>query len=197
MKIVKAADEKRLQLVEALYLRAFPPSERKPFSLMVEKQAEGTMEILCIEEENAFLGLAIFAYNKDIVLLDYFAISDEIRGQGTGSKAIKALQKIYAGKRFVLEIESTKVSCEDLTMREHRKAFYLRNGLHTMDFDVNYYGIEMEILSNAKALTYEEYIEVYVQACGQEIADHITLISRDKKSVWTLLKTFFRNIFAK
>lgn len=197
MKIVKAADEKRLQQIEALYLRAFPPSERKPFSMIMKKQAEGTMEILCIEEENAFLGLAIFAYNKDIVLLDYFAISDEIRGQGTGSKAIKALQKIYAGKRLVLEIESTKVSCEDLTMREHRKAFYLRNGLHIMDFDVNYFGIEMEILSNAEQLTYEEYIEVYIHACGREIADHITLIEKKEKGFWAFVKAFFRNIFAK
>lgn len=178
MKIVKAVDEKRLKQIEELYLRAFPSSERKPFSLMLEKQAEGRMEILCIEEGNAFLGLAIFAHDKDIALLDYFAITDEIRGQGTGSKAIQELQKIYSGKRFLLEIESTKVSCEDLTMREHRKAFYLRNGLHTMDFDVNYFGIEMEILSNAEKLTYEEYIEVYVHACGQEIAAQITLIGK-------------------
>ncbi len=182
MKIVKAVDEKRLKQIEELYLRAFPSSERKPFSLMLEKQAEGTMEILCIEEENAFLGLAIFAHDKDIALLDYFAITDEIRGQGTGSKAIQELQKIYSDKRFLLEIESTKVSSEDLTMREHRKAFYLRNGLHTMDFDVNYFGIEMEILSNAEKLTYEEYIEAYVHACGQEIADQIALIGKKGKA---------------
>ncbi len=39
MKIVKATDEKRLKLIEDLYLRAFPKSERKPFSLMVQKQS--------------------------------------------------------------------------------------------------------------------------------------------------------------
>ena len=74
MKIIKATDEKRLKIIEDLYLRAFPKAERKPFSLMVKKQLEGTMEILSIEEENAFLGLAIFAHDKDIALLDYFAI---------------------------------------------------------------------------------------------------------------------------
>ena len=84
MKIVKATDERRLELIENLYMRAFPKSERKPFELMVEKQAEGTMELLSIEDENVFLGLAIFAHDKDIALLDYFAISDEFRGQGIG-----------------------------------------------------------------------------------------------------------------
>ena len=77
MKIVKATDEKRLKLIEDLYMRAFPKSERKPFKLMVQKQTEGTMELLSIEEENDFLGLAIFAHDKDIALLDYFAISDD------------------------------------------------------------------------------------------------------------------------
>ena len=68
MKIIKATDENRLKLIEDLYMRAFPKAERKPFQLMVKKQAEGTMELLSIEEENKFLGLAIFAHDKDIAL---------------------------------------------------------------------------------------------------------------------------------
>ena len=176
MKIIKATDEKRLKYIEDLYLRAFPKSERKPFDLMVKKQKEGTMELLSLEEDGKFLGLAIFAHDKDIALLDYFAISDELRGQGIGSRAIKALQKIYAGKRFVLEIETTKKPCSDLEMREHRKAFYLRNGLHTMDFDVNLFGVEMEVLSNADYLNFEEYLDVYKNACGLKFADKIQLI---------------------
>lgn len=176
MKIVKATDEKRLKLIEDLYMRAFPKCERKPFKLMVQKQTEGAMELLSIEEENAFLGLAIFAHDKDIALLDYFAISDDMRGQGIGSRAIKALQKIYAGKRFVLEIETTKKPCDDLEMRQHRKAFYLRNGLHTMDFDVNLFGVEMEVLSNGEHLNFDEYLDVYKNACGLKFADKIHLI---------------------
>ena len=176
MKIIKATDEHRLQLIEDLYMRAFPKAERKPFQLMVKKQAEGTMELLSIEEENQFLGLAIFAHDKDIALLDYFAISDEMRGQGIGSRAIKALQKIYAGKRFVLEIETTKKPCNDLEMRNKRKGFYLRNGLHTMDFDVMLFGVEMEMLSNADHLNFDEYLDVYKNACGLKYADKIHLI---------------------
>lgn len=179
MKIIKATDEKRLQLIEKLYMSAFPKVERKPFQLILQKQKEGTMELLSIEEDHKFLGLAIFAHDKDIALLDYFAISEEIRGQGIGSRAIKALQKIYNGKRFVLEIETTKKPCNDHELREKRKEFYLRNGLHTMNFDVNLFGVEMEILSNAAHLTYEEYLDVYKNACGLKFADKIHLIRQN------------------
>lgn len=174
MNILRADDEARLKRIEPLYMEAFPKSERKPWALIMEKHQEGTMEILSLEDdENGFLGLAIFAFDKDLALLDYFAISPEFRGQGIGSIMIQELQKKYADKRFMLEIETTKKPCDDLTMREHRKAFYLRNGLHVMDFDVLLFGVEMEILSNCEHLTFEEYLDIYLHACSPKFKDKI------------------------
>lgn len=179
MKILRVTDEARLQKIEALYMEAFPKSERKPWTLIVQKHQEGTMEILSIEDgKNGFLGLAIFAFDEDLALLDYFAISPGIRAQGTGSEAIQALLKKYADKRFLLEIETTKKLCEDLTMREHRKAFYLRNGLHAMNFDVLLFGVEMEILSNCDRLTFEEYLDIYLNACSPKFRDSILKIEQ-------------------
>ena len=179
MKITKATTETALANIEKLYLQAFPAVERKPWKLLLEKQAEGTMELFSLEDEDgSFLGLAIMAYDKDLVLLDYFAVSGDRRGQGIGSAAIKALQNHFKGKRFVLEIESTKHSSHDLAVRKSRKSFYLRNGLHPMDFNVNLFGVEMEILSNCESLNYEEYLNIYVNACGPEYSDKISLIPR-------------------
>ena len=192
MKLIKATDQIRLKCIEKLYMEAFPKSERKPFGLILHKQAEGTMEILSIEEENSFLGLAILAFDKDIVLLDYFAVSPEFRAQGVGSRAIQALQKIYKGRRFVLEIETTKKKNPEPELRNRRKEFYLRNGLHTMDFDVNLFGVEMEILSNCSKLSFDEYLHIYRNACGNEYADKISLISKPQSGVSKrLLKTAF------
>jgi 4-azaleucine resistance transporter AzlC len=61
-------------------------------------------------------------------------------------------------------------------MRNKRKGFYLRNGLHTMDFDVMLFGVEMEMLSNADHLNFDEYLDVYKNACGLKYADKIHLI---------------------
>ena len=177
MKLTKATDHQRLKQIRELYMDAFPLSERKPFDLMIKKQSQGTMEILALEDENGFLGLAILAFDKDIALLDYFAILADFRGKGIGSKAICALQKRLADKRFILEIETTKQKVPDLEMRKKRKNFYLKNGLHTMDFDVNLFGIEMEILSNCEYLTFEEYLDVYKNACGKQYSNKISLIN--------------------
>lgn len=183
MIIRKATEAKALEKIEALYMQAFPKSERKPWKLLIEKQSEGTMELLSIEDEDeSFLGLAIFAFDKDLALLDYFAIEENRRGQGTGSKAIGILQERYRGKRFLLEIESTKHPVPDLAIRKSRKAFYLRNGLHPMSFDVSLFGAEMEILSNCEHLTYEEYSDIYKHTCGREFSDKIFLINQSDRS---------------
>ena len=159
MKIIKATDEKRLKMIEELYLRAFPKSERKPFSLMVQKQSEGTMELLSIEEENTFLGLAIFAHDKDIALLDYFAITDEMRGQGVGSRAIKALQKIYTGKRFILEIETTKKTIENSLNSMNDEQSQVLDFSYTQILTGSVRTLD-EIIENIKNVTIEDVTKI-------------------------------------
>ena len=57
MELNICSSSKRLEEVKALYMKAFPPEERKPFSIIEEKVREGSMEILCMEEDGRFLGL--------------------------------------------------------------------------------------------------------------------------------------------
>lgn len=104
---------KRLEEVHALYETAFPACEKKPFSMITAGQETGLVEILAIEENNGFLGLAIMAKAGDRVLLDYFAIADQARGHGVGSAALRALRGKYQGMRLIIEIESTKCVDEE------------------------------------------------------------------------------------
>ena len=67
MKLIPARDSARLTAIENLYLSAFPAAERKPFSLLLEKQREGSVEILSLEEDGAFAGLAILVRLDDLV----------------------------------------------------------------------------------------------------------------------------------
>ena len=58
MKLTQALSRTRLSDIKNLYLRAFPAAERKPFYMIRKKQAEGSMEILSIENDTGdFLGL--------------------------------------------------------------------------------------------------------------------------------------------
>ena len=122
IKLKQVFSGERLMEIHALYETAFPAGEKKPFSMIISGQETGLVEILSAEENDTFLGLAIMAKSGDRVLLDYFAIASERRGQGTGSAVLQALKERYQGMRIIIEIESTKcVDEEELVIRTRRK----------------------------------------------------------------------------
>lgn len=179
MKLTQNLSRTRLSDIKTLYLRAFPPAERKPFYIIRKKQSEGSMEILSIESDAGdFLGLAITILYKDIVLLDYFAVDDSQRNNGTGSSALRLLFERYSGKRFLLEIEAPDIPSENTPERIRRKAFYLRNGMTVMPFRVNLFGIEMEILTNGAQVTFDEYHAIFTNLFSPWIASKIKQVSQ-------------------
>jgi len=162
MKLTNTYQSETLSKIEALYQTAFPPSEKKPFSLMLGKREQGWMEILAIEsDQDDFLGLAITMICQDIVLLDYFAIADEMRGSGIGSQTLQLLKNRYKNKRLLLEIESTATESPDHEVRLRRKNFYTRNGLCAMPYMVELFGVEMEIMTFPGPVSFEEYHAIF------------------------------------
>lgn len=170
MRLTEAYTQEQLDKVRNLYEEAFPKSEKRPFRMILKGREAGNCEILAIEsEEGAFLGLAITMLYGELVLLDYFAINPTYRGTGVGSEVLKKLQKRYEGSRFLLEIESTigaeatpeaaadPGEAEEASMRRRRKEFYLRGGMQPADFLVNYFGVEMELMTYRCSVTFEEY----------------------------------------
>lgn len=170
MQLTNATDPKHIRQIEQLYTAAFPACERKPFSLIRQKQAEGLTDIFALEEKNAFCGLAITMKAGDLVLLDYFAIMEEKRGKGYGKMALQALFSHFTGKRFFLEIESTLSEAENMPQRLKRKQFYLKNQLTELNLYANVFGTDMELLAYQSTLTFDEYIGVYSTVYGQEKA---------------------------
>lgn len=150
-----------------LYMTAFPKSERKPFETIREKQAEGLVDVLYLEDGSRFVGLAITANDKDLVLLDYFAIADDARSHGYGSKALKLLTDRYAGRRMILEIETTEGESDNKEQRMRRKDFYHRNGMTDLPFKTCLFDVEMDMLSNGAPCTFEEYRDIYLHVFGE------------------------------
>lgn len=177
MLLKETYNKEDLALIEKLYLDAFPPSERKPFSVILEKCKEGTMEILKIEDDASnFVGLVMMVLYKDLALLDYFAIAENQRDYGYGSQVLKLLNERYHTQRLIVEIENPEIPSDNTAERIRRKAFYLKNHLIVMPFQINYFGVEMLILTNGKTVTYEEYDEMYKQIFDSEIYENVTRI---------------------
>lgn len=176
MELIYADDVLRQKQIERLYLQAFPKNERKPFSLICQKRKEGISDILSIEENKEFVGLAITINYEDKVLLDYFAIDDGKRGNGYGSEALAALVRHYEGRRMILEIETTMQSADNMEERLRRKHFYHKNGMTDLGYMADLFGVRMEMLSNGTDITFEEYLELYVKTYGERMKDFVKLV---------------------
>lgn len=157
-----------------LYLLAFPAAERKPWAMIRKMYRLGRTDIWCIVKDDRFAGLAITINSPDIILLDYFAVEKDRRGQGIGTAALKALLAHYDGKGFFLEIESTLENVPDIAMRLRRKAFYLSCGLAPMNTTATLFGVKMELLSNGCYLDYRGYKAFYREHYNAWAAEHIT-----------------------
>lgn len=163
-----------------LYQQAFPEAERKPFSLIERKTAMGSMEILAIKEENKRVGLAITAEEDSLVVLDYFAITEEWRGQGAGSEALMLLQALYEDKQFFLEIEEPDENAENQEQRLRRKAFYLKNGMLETGIRIRLFGINMEILATKAGLTYAQCEKLYRSLYGPMYQKVVQLVEESQ-----------------
>ena len=132
--------------------------------------------MLTIESDRGeFLGLAFVICYQDRVLLDYFAICKDRRSGGIGTEALRLLLEHYKDQRLVLEIETTRLSCSEQDMCRRRKEFYLRNGLKVLPFEVELFGVEMEMLGNGCEMSFSEYQEIYSEEYGSFILPYIKL----------------------
>lgn len=165
---VFADGSKYRQQVYDLYEEAFPEEEKKPIPLMEELTKIGKMEILAVEEEEEFAGLAINMLSEKTALLDYFAIAPHRRCNGSGGRAVRALEERFKNKKYIFEIEMQDEKAPNAEDRKRRKAFYLRNGLKETGIFANVYETDFELLTPDGELTFEEYLEILLYILGEE-----------------------------
>lgn len=183
MQLVKATESTQWKEIRSLYEEAFPPCEKKPFWLIQVKNKQGKADVWYLENNGTFVGLAITMNAKELVLLDYFAINESLRGQGYGSEGLKALQDYYSSRKFFLETESVYVESDNSEQREKRKRFYLKNGMTEMEMIANVFGTDLEVLGYNCKLDFETYRSVYEYAYGKRAAAHVELVTYPKKEV--------------
>ena len=156
-----------------LYLQAFPPAERKPFSRITGMYRAGKADVWCVDAEGRFAGLATTVNGGELILLDYFAVAKRWRGKGIGSAAMARMQNIYADKGFFLEIESTKENVPNRAQREKRKRFYEAAGMEAMEVYADVFGVQMELLGSRCRLDFEGYRAFYHDHYSPWAASHI------------------------
>lgn len=180
---IKAASGRDFRWIKKTYLEAFPKAERKPFGIMKQKVKQGVMECLLIREKGQPVGLAVTVLHKDMVLLDYFAVHRKFRGQNYGSEALGLLRERYRGRRLILEIELPDEHAPNQEERIRRKRFYLKNGMTETGLKVCVFKVPMEVLTDHKPLTYEEYHGIYRDSIGTVFARRVCLWYDEQEKV--------------
>lgn len=170
MRFIQAKTLQQWIKIYKLYKKVFPKYERKPFWLILQTKRHGKTDIWYIEDQQEFAGLAITMNSEELVLLDYFAISEERRGCGIGSESLAMLQQKYAGKKFFLEIESVYEEADNLPERKRRKQFYLANKMTEMKVMVTLFGVKMELLGYDCQVDFDSYYSLYRELYGEKAA---------------------------
>lgn len=156
-----------------LYRTAFPRAERKPFGIIVKMHRHGRSDVWCISKGGCFAGLASTVNGEGLILLDYLAVMPEVRGQGIGSAAMEALQRIYGQRGLFVEIESTLHPGENPEERAKRKQFYLNAGMEDLHTTARVFGVDMELLGSRCSMDFGKYQGFYREYYSAWAAEHI------------------------
>ena len=150
------ADAPELPWMAALYERAFPANERRPLMPLFQDQT-GTAEVLLLEDGGVRCGFLALLNWRDLSHIIYFATDETLRNRGYGARALALLRAHKPGCRILADVEATLPDAPNLTERQHRHSFYLRNGFEATPVRYDWHGDSWEILSQGGPLTGEEF----------------------------------------
>lgn len=159
--------QKSWKEVKEIYFESFPKSERKPFFTLRRSVEKEKAQLLTATENGILQGFIVVIPYKDMVLVDYLAVSSKIRSQGTGSKILQEACRRLSDKRIILLIERLDDSAENKEQRIARRKFYFKNGFTSSDIYITGYSGNMEILNYGGRVSPEEYMELQRYALGK------------------------------
>ena len=113
----------------ALYERSFPGFEKRNLAdqkRAMEQAADYAVDLIL--EEGAVQGFVMYWQHQDFLYLEHFAVLEQARNKGYGSRVLEALKA--KGSRIVLEIDPPE---DEISLR--RKGFYERCGFVANDYN--------------------------------------------------------------
>ena len=136
--------------VRRLYETAFPKEEQIPWKDLMRLMKTMSLDFTVYYEDENLVGLTIVYPRKQFNWFWYFAVPEELRGQGIGQRILSQLIENYKGKSNILDMESPEQVCENSEQRKRRHAFYLRNGFRDTGVGKSFKGIDYTIMMNGE-----------------------------------------------
>lgn len=160
--------------ISRLYKNAFPADERAPMWALASKSGRENVDFWGIYANGKWIGLAYVVSEGEVSYLFYFALAEQFRGKGLGSKSLQALKKRYADKRFFLALEQLDESAENYPERLRRRQFYLRNGLKPINCTIREASVVYDVMGTGDVLP-GEYESLMRKFLGKRVARLVSM----------------------
>lgn len=126
----------------------------------------GIFEYLNGTEKMVSYCFCVTSEAKDAVLLDYFAVSGDIRGKGYGSRCFAMLKEEIRKKELgnlILEVENPRFGIDpwDRELRRRRIAFYIRNGMTLTHLRIFLYDVEYLVMTEDSGQLFQTADQIY------------------------------------
>lgn len=160
------AQEQQWPEIREIYMEAFPKRERKPYFILRHSVRKGKAMIMTACEEGKLLGFTVLIPYKDMVMVDYLAVSSKIRSRGTGSRLMEEVCARFPDKKIVLLIERLNDAADNREQRIARRRFYLKNGFTSSELMINGASGEMEVMNFGGKVSGADYMSLQKYALG-------------------------------
>ncbi len=130
----------------------FPPAELKPWKRIARMWEDGVYFAYGFYENGELMAYAyLVEADSGDVLLDYYAVAAQARGNGIGSRCIRLLIAELQGqgsRLLLIEVENPLYAAAkaERIMQEKRIRFYEKNGLILTEYASRLFGVEYRIM---------------------------------------------------
>lgn len=153
--------------VKQLFITAFPREERPPMWMLTRRCHQGKARFSAVVDGGRFVGLTYVIGNEKVKTLMFLAIDENARDGGYGSEILRQVHKRYPGVKMFLNIEPLDENAPNYEQRCRRKAFYERNGLVCLDYQVREAGVIYEMMTYGEYVNRQEYEDVMTLMYGR------------------------------
>lgn len=154
------------ELYESFLLKDFPADELKTLKTITNAYQAGRYACYVMEEADNITAYACFAwYHEEVKILDYFAVSKEIRQKGYGSKMLTWIKDNPDINELIVESEDPEYgdSPEETRIREKRLDFYKKNGFIKRKTKVSLGGVAFNLMTLTDKLSEKDLLKELTQ----------------------------------
>lgn len=166
---LELAKNKDYKDIKRLFYSAFPPEERPPYFFLKWKARRGKGELLVAKDDGRFVGFIYLIRHLDLIYIFFFAVDENVRGGGYGSKILQYVKERNEGKKIFLAREPLDDTADNAEQRRKRHAFYIKNGFSDLSIKIIENNYVFEAMSIGGDISADEYDALITNWSGRFI----------------------------